>query len=146
MLSPIYISESSFSKNFSKFEFLEKGKLFLFIEYFGSFRLFYGDISVGRGKRLEIIVVIPGISDVLIDLKRRNLNVLLVNFKSWGYSFCSVLLVLSWGNRDILDDGDVQSGLTLCVLVHLGFFEFIFMSLFSLVVLKLFGYGLEADL
>lgn len=111
----------------------------MFVKYLGSFGLFYRDISVGRGKRLEVIVVIAWIFDVLIDLERRNLNVLLITFQFGGYSFCSVLLVLPWGNGNILDDGDIQSGLTLCVLVHFGFFEFILMSFFSLVVMELFG-------
>lgn len=111
----------------------------MFVEYLGSFRLFYRDVSVGRSERLEIIVVISRIFDVLIDLKRRNLDVLLVTFLFGGYSFCSVLLVIPWRNGNILDDGNVQSGLTLRVLVHLGFFELILMSFFSLILMEFFG-------
>lgn len=118
----------------------------MFVEYLGSFGLFYGDVSVGRGERLEIIVVIPRILDVLIDLERRNFNVLLITFHFGDHSFCSILLVLPWGDGDILDDRNIQSGLTLRVLVHLGIFEFILMSVFSLVVVELFGDSLQANL
>lgn len=79
----------------------------MFIEDLGSFRFFYGDVSIGWCERLEIIVVIPWIFDVLIDLKRRDFNVLLITLQFGHHSFGSELLVLSWRNRNILDDGDI---------------------------------------
>ncbi len=120
--------------------------MFLFIQNLGSFGFFNGDISVGWSEGFEIIVVISIIFDVLIDFERRDLDILLISFMFVDHSFGSKLLVIPGRNRNILDDGNIQSCLTLCVFVHFRLLQSIFAVFFILIILELFCNSLETDL
>lgn len=77
--------------------------MFLFIKYFWSFWFFDGDIAIGWSERFEGIVI----SDILINLERRDFNIFLSSLNLDNRSFSSEFLIVFGRDRDILDDGNI---------------------------------------
>lgn len=83
--------------------------------------------------------------DVLANLKGRNFNIFL-SLVFGSYSFRLELLIVFGGDRDVFDDGDIESGLALSVLVGLGLLELASFVLLLLVVLELSLHLFQVDL